>query len=176
MPRAISQSARLFVIAVCAAVLAACAAPGGGDDTAAVNVPLMPLLAELSPLHLAAKSGDSTEVKARIKAGDDINARAGKWRYTPLHWAAETEHGYMIHILIEAGANVNIQGKDDLTPLHLAARKGYWVGVSILVHLGGARINAKDNKNRTPLDLAKANGHNDVVDLLLKAGAVEGKK
>ena len=93
MPRAVPQSARLFVIAVCAAVLAACAAPGGGDDTAAVNVPLTPLLAEMSPLHEAAKSGDSAEVEARIKAGDDINARAGKWRYTPLHWAAEAKYG-----------------------------------------------------------------------------------
>ena len=177
MPRAISQSVRLFVIAVCAAVLAACAAPGGGDDTVAVNVPLSPLLAEMSPLHLTAKSGDCEEVVARIEAGDDVNARAGEWRYTPLHWAAEAEKGgCATSFLIEAGANVNTQGKDDLTPLHLAARKGDWVAVSILVHVGGARINAKDNKNQTPLDLAKANGHNDVVDELLKAGAVEGKK
>ena len=36
MPRAIPQSARLFVIAVCAAP---------GDDTAAINVPLSPLVA-----------------------------------------------------------------------------------------------------------------------------------
>ena len=176
MPRAILQSARLFVIAVCAAVLAACAAPGGGDDTVAVNVPLSPLLAEMSPLHLTAKSGDCEEVVARIEAGDDVNARAGEWRYTPLHWAAEAEKGgCATNFLIKAGANVNTQGKDDLTPLHLAARKGEWVTVNILVH-AGARINAQNHKKQTPLDLAKAKGHNDVVDLLLKAGAVEGKK
>ena len=177
MPRAIPQSARLFVIAVCAAVLAACAAPGAGDDTAAVNVPLTPLLAEMSPLHLAAKSGDCEEVVARIEAGDDVNARAGEWRYTPLHWAAEAEYGgCATHFLIEAGAYVNTQGKDGLTPLHLAARKGDWVAVSILISTG-ARINAQNHKKQTPLDLAKANGRrNDVVDELLKAGAVEGKK
>ena len=81
MPRATPQHLLLFVIAACAAVLTACAAPG--VNTAAVNVPLTPLLPELSPLHEAAKSGDSAEVEARIKAGDDINARAGKYRYTP---------------------------------------------------------------------------------------------
>ena len=43
MPRAVPQSARLFAIAVCAAVVTVCAAPGG--DTAAVNVPLSPLVA-----------------------------------------------------------------------------------------------------------------------------------
>ena len=43
MPRAILQSARLFAVAVCAAVVTACAAPG--DDTAAINVPLSPLVA-----------------------------------------------------------------------------------------------------------------------------------
>ena len=43
MPRAIFQSARLCVIAVCVAVVTACAAPG--DDTVAANVPLSPLVA-----------------------------------------------------------------------------------------------------------------------------------
>ena len=167
MPRAMSQSARLFVIAVCAAVLAACAAPGAGDDTAAVNVPL-------PPLHEAAKSGNVAEIKTLIKDGADVNARGrigkdGKdMQWTPLHEAAFENHQLAVKALIEAGADVNAKSNHQLTPLHLAAHKGDVI-VSILIKTG-ADIHAKAAGGYTPLHVA-ALVNAKAVTVLIQHGA-----
>ncbi|XP_013386790.1 transient receptor potential cation channel subfamily A member 1 homolog, partial [Lingula anatina] len=43
-------------------------------------------------------------------------------KLSPLHYAARYNHFEVVKILVERGADVNKKGKDDLTPLHLAAR------------------------------------------------------
>ena len=148
MTRVMRQCALLFVIAVCAAVLTACAAPGA--NTAAVNVPL-------SPLHKAAESGNASEIKALIQDGADVNAKAGEQQNTPLHIAAKKGHVGLVSILVKEGANIDARAgthKDEdllFTPLHFASANGHVAVINVLVE-SGADVNAESEMG-TPLHM-----------------------
>jgi cytohesin len=55
---------------------------------------------------------------------------------------------------------------DGLTPLHLAAVKGYRTVAELLLS-HGAEVNAKNKDGFTPLHVAAFEGHKDVVKMLL---------
>jgi ankyrin repeat protein len=94
-------------------------------------------------LHLAAKRGDVKYAKRLIKAGADVNVR--DWAggllnalaciecsctrfllgWTPLHEACNHGCVEVARQLLKAGANVNVQGLDNDTPLHDAAGNGH---------------------------------------------------
>ena len=44
------------------------------------------------------------------------------FKVSALHYAARYSHIDVMHVLVQNGADVNIQGDDGLTPLHYAAR------------------------------------------------------
>lgn len=68
-----------------------------------------------------AKLGRLEQVAARLKAGDNVNAKDGEGR-TALHWAVDRAHESMVHALVEThGANVNAQDSEGATALHYAA-------------------------------------------------------
>lgn len=67
-------------------------------------------------------------------------------------------------------AYLNLGDKTGLTALHLAAAKGHYDVVDLLVGLG-ANVNAAANDGRTPLHVAAAAGDDAVVALLLLKGA-----
>ncbi|WP_214303359.1 ankyrin repeat domain-containing protein [Wolbachia endosymbiont of Erebia cassioides] len=72
--------------------------------------------------------------------------------------------------LIEAGADINAKDKNERTPLHIAAVKGYTEIVKVLIDLG-ADINAKDKNERTPLHIAAVKGYTEIVKVLIDLGA-----
>ena len=59
-----------------------------------------------------------------------------------------------------------MQEKDDETPLHVAAFKGYLDVVNYLCLLEGIKINEVNADNKTPLQLAKMQGQHEVEDYL----------
>ncbi|KAF4633554.1 hypothetical protein G7Y89_g4566 [Cudoniella acicularis] len=75
--------------------------------------------------------------------------------YTPLLRATEIENTEVLQLLLHRGANANaLAGENGLTPLMLAAKNGYTIGVKTLLdHLG-------------------TNGHSDVVRQLLSKKGV----
>eukprot|EP01101_Sappina_pedata_P013178 TRINITY_DN945_c0_g1_i1.p1 TRINITY_DN945_c0_g1~~TRINITY_DN945_c0_g1_i1.p1 ORF type:complete len:1327 (+),score=669.54 TRINITY_DN945_c0_g1_i1:127-4107(+) len=89
---------------------------------------------------------------------------------THLHTAAINDEHQRLKLLIEAGANVNVEDKDGAMPLHHAAYAGNLKIVKILLK-SGAKINAKDDESNTPLHNAALGGHVKVVDYLLSKGA-----
>ncbi|KAF6802340.1 hypothetical protein CSOJ01_11656 [Colletotrichum sojae] len=113
---------------------------------------------------------------------------------TPLHLAVTTSE-YITKRLLEAGANPRLPTRQDLTPLHLAAKakQSNVVGVLLdaLFTLSGTRkdpgppgawltdehnepvhgVNVQDSLGRTPLWYACESGRPEVVHMLLKAGA-----
>ena len=59
-----------------------------------------------------------------------------------LHIAAELGHEEVVDILLASNAFVNVRNKHGMTPLHLAARKGFNTIVKQLVLNHGALLDA----------------------------------
>lgn len=76
----------------------------------------------------------------------------------------------LCEILLNHGANVNFQGNEDMTAVHLATLRGDRDIVELLLNKG-ARINAKITTGLTPLHYAVMRGNKDIVELLISRGA-----
>lgn len=59
------------------------------------------------------------------------------------------------------GAEVDVEGEDDRTPLHDAADIGHKALVELLIR-GGASLLRRDKHNNTPYGLAYERGHKEV--------------
>ncbi|CAH2299302.1 ankyrin repeat domain-containing 53 [Pelobates cultripes] len=74
---------------------------------------------------------------------------------TPLHLVLSEKVGSQVltcaQYLIKHGADVNVLGKDNATPLHLAAGKGLKECIVMLVG-SGADLHAKDSRGFKPID------------------------
>ncbi|KAJ1482573.1 ankyrin repeat-containing domain protein [Baffinella frigidus] len=83
-----------------------------------------------SPLLFAAAGGDLDEVKRLIAEGADVNAPTRKKGEAPLHVAVKRGHLEVVKallqadaVLLEAGADVNMQRRNMDTPLLIAAHR-----------------------------------------------------
>ena len=128
----------------------------------------------LTPLALACWSDSNLGfAQFLLNAGADVN---GGYGYkAPLHEAAYYgEHG-VTQLLIEAGADVNIQSTEESylaagsTPLHFAARNCKTVSVTTLL-AAGADPNIANAEGQNPLHRAMWLPSIDVINALLAAG------
>ena len=97
----------------------------------------------MTPLHLAAGFGSSTEVvNTLIRAGAPVDALDSLQR-SPLHWASWWNPA-LVPVLIGAKCEVNLLNAAQESPLYYAAR--YGDGVLALVQAG-----ADPDLGRSPL-------------------------
>jgi ankyrin repeat protein len=75
-----------------------------------------------------------------------------------------------VQSLIEQGANVNIIGPNNITPLYLSVQQGHSDMVKLLLD-SGALVNIKSNDDVTPLYVAAQKGYPEIAKLLLDKGA-----
>ncbi|MEJ5251855.1 MAG: ankyrin repeat domain-containing protein [Chthonomonadetes bacterium] len=88
-----------------------------------------------------------------------------------LHMAVRCGNVEMVQILLDAGADPNVQaGWKKNTPLHEAAREGKQNIAEVLI-AGGADVNARDRNGQTPLHIALENGFWDFGFMLVCHGA-----
>lgn len=73
----------------------------------------------------------------------------------------------VVRVALEAGANVNAQGRGDETPLICAASAGSAEAVSALLD-ASANVDATSRDGRTASDVAKLKGFNEIVALLAR--------
>ena len=67
--------------------------------------------------------------------------------------------------------HVDVPGVLQETPLHVAAKNGFWELADVLVQSGG-NVNAKNSpKQETPLHLAVRNGHQHITEFLIHRGS-----
>lgn len=74
----------------------------------------------------------------------------------------------VIKVLLQYGAKVDVADKNKVTPLHIAAHKGYGTIVTQLIKAGAAR-DAEDKKGLTPEQVAAKAGHKELAQELAKA-------
>ena len=72
-------------------------------------------------------------------------------------------------LLIQAGANVNIQDKSKRTALWLASARGNLEIVRRITAVSGAELETENIGNWSPLHIAAINGHTQIVECLVKA-------
>jgi hypothetical protein len=104
------------------------------------------------------------ELRAELNTTCDIGS--------PLRVAIRADNVHMIEMLIQAGADLELQVDEHETALHLACRRDNQGIVQTLLR-GGADINAKDNRGETVLHLAylEVEDNSDMMRLLLLRGA-----
>ncbi|KAH0631832.1 hypothetical protein JD844_019673 [Phrynosoma platyrhinos] len=121
-------------------------------------------------LHTAASIGQYEVVKEGIQRKEiDLNQRnCGGW--TPLMYASYIGHDTIVHMLLEAGVNVNVPTPEGQTPLMLAASCGNESVASFLLQQG-AELEMRDIHGWTALFHCTSAGHQQMVKFLLDNGA-----
>ena len=151
---------------------------------------------DLHHVNLLAKGSPKLDTQSDTARGADVDGKdpAGQ---TALHW---TCYLTIVKILVDGGANVNVQDEYICTTLMIHAEEGSKDIVSYLIahgadvgrkdpagktalhitgHLtifeilidGGANINLQDDKGCTPLMIHAGNGNKDIVSYLIGHGA-----
>uniref|UniRef100_A0A4W6G411 Euchromatic histone-lysine N-methyltransferase 1a n=1 Tax=Lates calcarifer TaxID=8187 RepID=A0A4W6G411_LATCA len=90
----------------------------------------------------------------------------GQSKRTPLHAAAAEGHQEICHMLVQAGANLDMFDEEQKTPLMVACENNHLDTVMYLLRAGAA-ISHKDIMGFTCLHLAAKLGHYDIVHHLL---------
>ena len=138
----------------------------------------------MTGLYLAITNNNPEMLKLLLKHGakiDRTNIIAGSSSITggfaPLHRTVHDNNEPLTRILLDNNADVNVytQGEDKITPLHIAAWKGYPNIVDILFLQKNIHINVQDEEGKSPFSFAIANRHHDLVKkfLALRNGAGE---
>jgi hypothetical protein len=126
-----------------------------------------------SPLHSAARRGDSRVIQVLLECKMDVNDKYSDDR-TPLHMAMQRftptpNYFATIRTLLECGADPNARMSDGSTPLHLASSKGAVEAARLLLKYG-ADAEAVDGEIRTAFQVALEEGHDEITKFLSTYG------
>lgn len=123
-------------------------------------------------LIVASARGHNDIVLSLLNYGFDVDV-IGKFQKTALHHAARCGHVEITRALIDVGAKLDVQDNMGMTPLLLAAGKGflqrYRVVMALLIE-AGCDINKTDIHGRNIFHIAAAQGCADIIHLLLTRG------
>jgi ankyrin repeat protein len=117
----------------------------------------------------AAKKADRAAVQALLKAGTDVNSRAGDGS-TALLWASYRDDLEIVDMLLRARADVNAANDLGASPIWAAARNGSAAMTKKLLD-AGANPNAKLMLGESAVVTAARSGNPEVVELLIAKGA-----
>ncbi|XP_052443766.1 histone-lysine N-methyltransferase EHMT1 isoform X9 [Carassius gibelio] len=124
-------------------------------------------------LYISAKQGELQKVLLMLVDGIDPNFQMeSQNKRTPLHVAAEAGHQEVCHMLVQAGANLDMCDEDQRTPLMEACENDNLDTVRYLLR-AGAIVSNKDVEGSTCLHLAAKTGHFSIVQHLLSTGIVD---
>ena len=128
----------------------------------------------VTPVILAAASGDRAIVESLLKAGADPNEQQHQWMQdSPLVTAVSHRHEHLVPLLLEYGADVNPpQAFKWSIPLTAAVRWGNYAGVEMLLAAGADPSVVSDSGNiGNPLGWTAYVGDLMCAKMLVDAGA-----
>uniref|UniRef100_A0A1A7YZC5 Euchromatic histone-lysine N-methyltransferase 1b n=2 Tax=Iconisemion striatum TaxID=60296 RepID=A0A1A7YZC5_9TELE len=124
-------------------------------------------------LYLSAKSGELKRVVHMLVDGIDPNFKMeSQSKRTSLHAAAEGGFINICHMLVQAGANLDMCDEDQRTPLMEACENNH-MEVALYLLRAGASAKHKDVEGFTCLHLAAKSGHYKIVEHLLTTGLID---
>ena len=122
------------------------------------------------PLHVAADSGDISEIKTLLALCKNPNEVDYYYR-TPLHYAAAKGSVEALSLLLRAGATVDVQDFSEMYPISLAIYANHLEAIKLLVK-SGAKINKPGFRKLTALHMALEEDLDPKISLfLIQAGA-----
>lgn len=122
------------------------------------------------PLIETVKTGDIKRVMSLIKKKTTNINEVDREGLTSLMVATIANDSLMAVVLLESGANPNIQSKTGMTALHAAAFNNRDGLVQVLLSYS-ADPNLVDSKGRTPIMVAAQMGNTNPITYLAQAGA-----
>jgi len=132
----------------------------------------VPVESSVRAIFKAAKSGDIATVRDLLNKDPKLVDARDQDESTPLHCAAWKGQVDVVTTLLDAGADVNAQNKNDhwgTTPLHAAAH-GNQRAVAELLLTRGANRGALNSHGRTPLAETAIHRATAVARLLRDSG------
>ena len=108
--------------------------------------------------------------KFLLDSGADVNAKGGESVATPAMWAAQRCHYYIVHLLLQHGADPLLTDVQGYNILHLATIDGNAFLVVLLLHQE-ISVDVTDQQGHTGLMWAAYKGFPACVDLFLRWGA-----
>ncbi len=118
------------------------------------------------------KKGSLADVRILIAAGADLNRQNPYLGLTPLHSEFLERRPEIARILLDNGADANFPNRYDEVPLTKFIRvPGEYAGMISLLLEAGAKIDRQDKRGWTAMHHAVRERKNEVVTLLLNAGA-----
>ena len=124
----------------------------------------------ITPLHIAAYSGDLVLLKAIFERNQEYQKDG--WGCTPLHYAAHNGHLEMCEYIMQTFENGNTRNNSGETPLHEAVYHGHSMTFKFLVK-NSVDNNPADHSGWTPLHCAALHGHLEIFQFLM--GIVKNK-
>jgi ankyrin repeat protein len=121
-------------------------------------------------LFAAASRGDTAQIAQLLAQGADVKARDSYGR-TPLHVAAYARQQEALRALAKAGADPNALESDRYDIITIAAVADDPVTLRTALDIGGNPRNVTSRYDGTALIAAAHLGHDEVVRILIKAGA-----
>ena len=119
---------------------------------------------ELASIHWAAAAGNFEIVKYLLS--EEVNESANLIRsnnFSPLHSASMNGYTKIVELLIEKGANVNVQTDPQrYAPIHSASFGGHLETIKVLVK-NGANLELRNYRNELPIDTAKRQNQLETV-------------
>lgn len=118
------------------------------------------------PLGLACTFAQTGTVEYLLKAGAPVNVFSqNQLHAAPIHSAVAAGNLDIAVMLVQYGADINVEQQGGLTPLHIAAQSGHMDLVRFLV-VNGADQEARSKDGRMPLDLAVDAGQTEAAKYL----------
>ncbi|KAL1272781.1 hypothetical protein QQF64_028643 [Cirrhinus molitorella] len=114
----------------------------------------------------AAESPEDMEVAQQLLRMGKINARASQSGQTALMLAVSHGRTMMVQVLLDCGADLNIQDQDGSTALMCACEHGHTEIAKILLDRPECDVSPTDKDGHTALSVAMKASHSEIVELL----------